>query len=227
MHAAAARVVTVANTNQYDDQFNSPTLNPKWHWGHEPPSYWSLTARPGWLRIRTKSGEDLSDGTTNAPLLLEKAPTGDYEITTHIEMSPTKNFQQGGIVMYGNDGNFCKVVYVYHNHTGIAMGCQENGKYNFTLLPVTPSPHVSGYYLQLDKEGGLYRGYESTDGIHNWTEVASSSSLARTPAVAPASIGLLAVNGAKSSAPQIPADFDFFQERPLTAGAPGPVAVAM
>ena len=41
------------------DDFASPTLAREWQWNHNPvPSLWSLTARPGWLRLST----DRTDG---------------------------------------------------------------------------------------------------------------------------------------------------------------------
>ena len=37
---------------QTDDDFDSRTLSPQWQWNHNPrDDRWSLTARPGWLRL--------------------------------------------------------------------------------------------------------------------------------------------------------------------------------
>jgi len=36
-----------------DDEFNAPSLGPQWEWNHNPrDSHWSLTERPGFLRIK-------------------------------------------------------------------------------------------------------------------------------------------------------------------------------
>ena len=38
---------------QTDDDFNSETLGPQWEWNHNPrDDRWSLTERPGWLRLK-------------------------------------------------------------------------------------------------------------------------------------------------------------------------------
>jgi len=38
------------------DEFNADTLGMQWSWNHNPdPAKWSLTARPGWLRLSTVS----------------------------------------------------------------------------------------------------------------------------------------------------------------------------
>jgi ribosomal protein L37E len=154
-------IASVANAvNHYDGQFSSPHLDPTWHWIHGKPSYVSLTVRPGWLRIYTESGKDLFGSKTDGSLLLEKAPTGDYEISTYVQMSPSHDSQQAGIVMYGNDGNFCKVVYVQHRSNTIELGCQGNGLFDFRFQRVTPPANIPGYYLQLDKS--VFRNVRTT-----------------------------------------------------------------
>ncbi len=36
-----------------DDDFDTPRLGPQWEWNHNPrDDHWSLTERPGWLRLR-------------------------------------------------------------------------------------------------------------------------------------------------------------------------------
>ena len=38
---------------QGSDEFVSPTLDRRWLWNHQPRAgYWSLTERPGWLRLK-------------------------------------------------------------------------------------------------------------------------------------------------------------------------------
>lgn len=38
---------------QTDDSFGAPVLGPQWQWHHNPKdSHWSLTERPGWLRLK-------------------------------------------------------------------------------------------------------------------------------------------------------------------------------
>jgi hypothetical protein len=102
-----------------------------------------------------------------------------------------------------------------------AAGAKAHVNYVFISLHVPPSARSAGYFLQPHKKGATYTGYERTDG-KRWKKVYSYYSC---PA-APTGIGLLALNGATSSAPPILANFDFFQERPLPAGTPGPLPVA-
>jgi len=40
-------------TPQTSDEFDAPCLGPQWEWNHQPRAdMWSLTERPGWLRLR-------------------------------------------------------------------------------------------------------------------------------------------------------------------------------
>jgi beta-glucosidase len=43
------------------DDFDGPRLSPQWQWNHNPvPDAWSLSARPGWLRLEARPASDLS-----------------------------------------------------------------------------------------------------------------------------------------------------------------------
>lgn len=50
----AGHPVTRGDTGVGDDTFSGPALNPEWQWNHNPDdAHWSLTARPGHLRLTT------------------------------------------------------------------------------------------------------------------------------------------------------------------------------
>ncbi|HEY3477189.1 MAG TPA: hypothetical protein VGK56_21415, partial [Anaerolineales bacterium] len=99
----------------FDDNFNSPTLHPFWYWYKEDPSYWSLTASPGYLRILTQS-KDIRGSENSAPLLLQSLQSfsgDDFDIQTRIVIKPTTNFQQGGLVIYSDYDNYVRLTYAY------------------------------------------------------------------------------------------------------------------
>ena len=46
---------------QASDEFEAPTLSPEWQWNHNPSnSMWSLTERPGWLRLKAMPAPSLT-----------------------------------------------------------------------------------------------------------------------------------------------------------------------
>lgn len=45
---------------QTDDEFDFPALAPQWQWNHNPmPKAWSLTERPGWLRLHGRPADEI------------------------------------------------------------------------------------------------------------------------------------------------------------------------
>src|SRR5579883_2531474 len=93
----------------YDDEFNSSTLDPKWSWVRESPANWSLSAVPGSMQMNTQG--DIYGTSNTAPVLLQTAPTGDYQVTTHVTANPSfsAKYEQAGLVLYGDDGNYVRL----------------------------------------------------------------------------------------------------------------------
>jgi hypothetical protein len=172
------------------------------------------------LRINTE-GKDIQSSGDTAPILLQNAPTGDFEISTYIQMMPTADYQQGGIIMYGDDANYIRLTYLFFG-TGpvFEFGPEVNGGFTSMKGPLPAGPRAPGYFLQLDKKGTTYMGYGSGDGIH-WSVVGTMVDSTLTPV----RIGLLAFNAVGTGAASIPADYDFFQERALPHGVSRPLPV--
>ena len=100
---------------QASDEFNSLTLNPRWSWVRPPmTSTYGLTGTT--FRFDTQAA-DLFEGSNNASVLVEDAPRRDYIVETKVNLNvPPEgccfNFVQAGLVIYGNDDNFIKLVNV-------------------------------------------------------------------------------------------------------------------
>ena len=76
----------------WTDDFDSPTLDSRWFWVNEDPSHWSLTERPGFMRITAQEGGE--------NLLLQAAPADDYVIETRLLFEPTQNIQRAGLFIF-------------------------------------------------------------------------------------------------------------------------------
>jgi beta-xylosidase len=204
--SAAPQVPTSAI---WTDNFDNPMLNSKWSWIHETPPHWSLMERPGFLRIMTEKGS-LGLG-TNKNILLQTVPVGDFEIRTHLFFTPTDDIQQAGIVVYQNDQNYMWLLRAY---CGFPSPCAGNAIYfdqaeqgqligsNFAMTITTPNEA----YLRLIKQGTVYTGYVSSNGT-NWITLGTHTVVS---GFTPLKIGIT-VADADFGAPEIPADFDFFQ----------------
>jgi len=190
------------------DDFNGPSLDPMWSWIAEDPAEWSLTARPGFLRIVCHPG-----GPSNRNLLWTAAPEGDYEVTTRLLFTPTANFQFAGLVLYMADGTllalgraFCDIgppicvgngIYFDHVEEGAGMGG------NFAVATTNPSE----VYLRVRREGDAYSAFYSEDGT-TWSFMGTHTI---GPGVDLSKLGV----GAKGLRDDlwIPADFDFVEIR--------------
>ena len=196
-----------------DDEFNSAILSSQWSWLREAPGSWSLTARPGYLRLLTQP-TDLSPTSATAPLLLEPLPAGDVAVTTAVTLTPTQNSQQAGLVAYGGDGDLARLDYGYVNASPVVqLTLVANGTSQTQQIP---APAGGTVVLELIRSGQDVLGYASTDGA-TWTRVGQFTSVA----AGFSQLGLTAFNGQGSPAASIAADFDYVHLTALPTGYAG------
>jgi len=190
-----------------DDDFSATTLDARWSWVNPDPARWSLTARPGFLRILTTLG---SVGTKN--LALQNAPNGGYLVQTRLLFTPISNYQMAGIVLYRDNANYLMLGRAYCDTP--APACVGNGIY---FDHVEGGTHVgSNYalsttktgevYLRIVRDVNTYTAYYSENGT-TWMVVG-----AHTAGVALPNVGLTAANDQFNA--QVPADFDYFDIAP-------------
>lgn len=205
--SAVAMGVAPEAPNLMDD-FGSTTLNAGWSWVREDNTHWSLTDRPGYMRIETEQGGLI--GAANAKNLLLRSPLGGrYAISTRVIYKPDTNFQNAGLLVYQDDDNFlwlgrgycdlpnCKgnAIYFDHGEGGSFVGS------NFG----TAVTNKKEAYLKIEHKGLRYIGYYSADGV-NWTKIGKHVVADTfTPKV-----GIATSNGNQDT-PDKNADFDFFR----------------
>lgn len=194
----------LATSSVYNDEFNSFDLNPTWYWQNENPANWSLSESPGKLQIISKEG-CIPDAEN---VLLRQTDLQDYIVTTKVEFNPTHNFQQAGLIFYGDPFNRIKLSVVYNDE-------QFSGQIvEFVLVVDGVRTHryqvaadlTQAVYLKIEKQGNNYTGFYSFDNINFNafpTANASQSSLSE--------IGLYTNNSCYSNVPDIPAKFDFYR----------------
>jgi beta-xylosidase len=94
------------------DGFDTSTLDPGWSWVRQDAGAWSLTERPGFLRIHTQDGT-LDDNTLANNILRRAAPAVDYEVSTRVEINVTQDFHEAALMLYTGDSNFVKISRIY------------------------------------------------------------------------------------------------------------------
>jgi arabinan endo-1,5-alpha-L-arabinosidase len=99
----------------FSDEFNSPTLSPQWTWVRQPTAgTFGLTGQN--FQFNTQSA-DLFVDSNNASVLIEATPSSDYVAETRVNLNVPasgccQNFVQAGLVIYGDDDNYIKLVHV-------------------------------------------------------------------------------------------------------------------
>jgi len=84
---------------QDSDEFNSPTLGQQWEWNHNPDDgLWSLSARPGHLRLQAAPAQYLVTARNTLTQILQ-GPS--MTITTRLEIGHLGAQQRAGLVLFG------------------------------------------------------------------------------------------------------------------------------
>jgi beta-xylosidase len=106
LEIAAPKFDGAAQTDvpQSGDEFDGESLSLAWQWPANPRDDWySLTARPGWLRLNRVA---LPEGGSlrQAPnLLLQKFPAPAFTATTKMDFSKLGKPQRAGLIVFGRD----------------------------------------------------------------------------------------------------------------------------
>jgi arabinan endo-1,5-alpha-L-arabinosidase len=156
------------------DEFDEAVLNGKWRWLRPPDA--DAILEEGTLRLDTHPG-DLREDSDDAPVLLTKAPDGDYLVEARVQLDiPAEgccfNHAQAGLVVHGDDDNYVKLVVVSIGETRQTEFARERGPvpdgYPAYGNTVIGAPGGDWTWLRLAvrrrSEGELYTAYTSRDG---------------------------------------------------------------
>jgi beta-xylosidase len=99
-HALPVRIAAADRYHLQDsDEFNSSTLGLQWEWNHNPDDHlWSLTARPGYLRLRAQGAQYLVTARNTLTQVLQ-GPA--MTVTARLDMAHLVEQQRAGLVLFG------------------------------------------------------------------------------------------------------------------------------
>jgi beta-xylosidase len=193
----------------WQDHFNLPTLADEWSWVREDPALWSLTERPGFLRLMTHQGALGNSDNLSKNLLVQKAPLGDFTLAAKMDFDPSENYQLAGLLLYLNDDNYMLFGRAFCENPGVCVGNGiyfdfiNDGEWTGGNFATTTDISPQYTYLALQKDGAEYTGWISPDGI-NWEAVGTHTADFHFDMV-----GLGTTNGNQPT-DGAPADFDYF-----------------
>ncbi len=136
---------------QTDDDFDSPILAPQWQWNHNPvDSAWSLTARPGWLRLQGLPAAALKTARNS---VTQKLWGGSGQFEAKLDVSGLSDGQRAGFAFMSG--------YLF----GWIGAVREGGKTRLaTDDTVGPELNQSTLWLRGTYDGAVGRRAFSLDG---------------------------------------------------------------
>ncbi|HTS17250.1 MAG TPA: glycoside hydrolase 43 family protein [Verrucomicrobiae bacterium] len=96
---------------QTSDEFRSRKLGFSWQWqANYQESWYSLSARPGWLRLFCDARHNQPSNLWRAPnVLLQKFPAEEFSVTTRLDAGHLAIGEQAGLIVMGEDYSFAAV----------------------------------------------------------------------------------------------------------------------
>jgi beta-xylosidase len=124
---------------QTDDDFHETTLSPQWEWNYQPRAEkWSLSERPGFLRLRAfpplKSDDLLKAGDT---LTQRCFRTTSNLVTLQLDLTGMADGERAGLCHFAKGYS---TLGIHQTGTSRALFCDDNGK--FTEGPAIASAQI-------------------------------------------------------------------------------------
>ncbi|MFC0111470.1 ThuA domain-containing protein [Kibdelosporangium aridum] len=208
------------------DAFDSPLSRTKWTVIRENQD---LSVSGGSLHIPTAAAEIYgTDNSTPVPnIVAQPMPSGAWQATTKVTMAARNAYQQAGLVLYGDDDNYAKMMFQARgtadaNARVFQFIREDKGAPNEVAESNTANlgaafPDTA--YLRLSSDGTHVTASYSADGL-SWTAMPQTDKL--IAGIPNPRIGLASF-ASTGNRPVIDAAFDWFQITPDdTASAPGP-----
>ncbi len=113
--------------SQTSDDFDSRKLGLQWQWqANHKESWYSLSARPGWLRLFSMPLPGKTVNLWTVPnLLLQKLPAPEFSVATRLDVSHLAIGEQAGLIVMGQDYSYVAVRRTPANYRVVKVTCQN------------------------------------------------------------------------------------------------------
>lgn len=173
---------------QTTDEFSEPTLGLQWAWNHNPDdARWSLTERPGYLRLKAGPAEHLTTARNTITQILQ----GPYmQSTARLEVAGMVDGQRAGLTLFGvgpawigvvREGSVTRVVFssagvetpgpvIEGGHINLRATVTEDQTVRFAydlgegLTPFGPSTPLSKFSWWKGSRPGLFTYVKAAHG---------------------------------------------------------------
>ena len=191
------------------DEFEGPTLDPKWQILRENAAARSFV--DGKLKLLVRSGDMIGGTATAQNVLLQPTPAGSWSVTTKLDVSTlTNSGEQAGLILWNKEGQgqntFAKIVYINKgaNRRFEYVATRDSAQDIQAGPEFTTTP--SEVYLRVSANGsGTYIAEGSFDG-EEWLPI--SIPITNLGDASTLKFGLKVSNNANSSNAAL---FDYFR----------------
>jgi PKD repeat protein len=185
--ASATLAITVTGNSTcppgFRDDFNGTALDSSWTVVRPDATNGGVVVGGGTVSIPTGTGDIYQTANSATNIVLRTAPSGQFTMIAKINHHGNERYQQGGIILYGDDDNYVKLDRTATNASGSTnteffefiqevAGTPRNGTADHTSNIASTFP--SDYYLRIVWDGTNLSGAYSTDGSA-WTTVGQNS----------------------------------------------------
>src|SRR3954470_8396660 len=192
----------------FRDDFNGTALDSSWQIVRQSQA---LSVAGGTANIVTENGDVYTNSNNAKNLVLRPAPSGAWTATVKVNEAGNRQYQQAGLLVYGDDDNYTKFDRVATSTADPAVehfefinevaGTARNAAADSG--PTLGATFGADWYMKIESDGRQIKGYYSTDGT-NWTLTGQPANLP-----ANAKVGFFALDNA--AATHVTAKFDYFQ----------------
>ncbi len=195
------------------DDFDGDTLPFCWNFIRRPdPSGWSLTERPGFLRLY--GGSTTLDETASPMFVGRRQGHAHSEALCRLEFAPRVSGQEAGLCVYRDHRHHCEL-FVEHRDGGASLVLRQRiGRLAVRLAerPIPPGPLI----LRVEADDFLYRFSFRMESDAAFQPMGEAEVIYLSTEVAGGFTGVYVGLFAQRSddAPMPPADFDWFALHP-------------
>ncbi|MEV4760295.1 ThuA domain-containing protein [Micromonospora sp. NPDC049559] len=210
-YATAQVRVEAPNTSCFgarSDDFTGTILD-RQRWSTVVRENQLYSVRDGALVLPTSVGDLYGTRNDATNLVLQPAPGGAWQATTKVTLPTTADYQQAGLLVYGDDENYAKLDLLHSGSRRIEFIRETAGTPRNEGADSAAAPAGDSVYLRLTSDGSNLSAAFSADG-QTFTPVGRAAALA---GIVNPKVGLFALNGG-TTAPVVDATFDWFQVSP-------------
>jgi PKD repeat protein len=216
-YASVAVTVTAPNTSCFgtrSDDFAGTALD-RARWSTVVRESQTHAVRDGTLVLPTAVGDLYGTRNDATNIVLQPAPAGPWQATTKVSLAAAVNYQQAGLIVYGDDDNYAKLDLLFGGSLRVEFIRETAGTPRNDAADSTAGPTGGTIWLRLSSDGTNLTAAFSADG-QTFTPVGRPAALA---GITDPKVGLFALQGG-TDAPVIDATFDWFQISPDEPAGP-------